>query len=76
MASLSTCHLGLWLGWEIWLNLDKDNGRIIFSNSGSFENTWMVRMLELMDTDRRGSMILLYKLTDLVPLISTCNISR
>ena len=21
MASLSTCHLGLWLGWQILLNL-------------------------------------------------------
>ena len=24
MASLSTCHLGLWLGWQILLNLVKD----------------------------------------------------
>ena len=23
MASLSTCHLGLWLGWQILLNLDE-----------------------------------------------------
>ena len=23
MASLSTCHLGLWLGWQIFLNLVK-----------------------------------------------------
>ena len=23
MASLSTCHLGLWLGWKILLNLVK-----------------------------------------------------
>ena len=23
MASLSTCHLGLWLGWQILLNLVK-----------------------------------------------------
>ena len=22
MASLSTCHLGLWLGWQILLNLN------------------------------------------------------
>ena len=22
MASLSTCHLGLWLGWQILLNLE------------------------------------------------------
>ena len=22
MASLSTCHLGLWIGWQILLNLD------------------------------------------------------
>ena len=28
MASLSTCHLGLWLGWQILLNLVK------FSTSG------------------------------------------
>ena len=29
MASLSTCHLGLWLGWQILLNLVKhlDTGR-------------------------------------------------
>ena len=25
MASLSTCHLGLWLGWQILLNLVKSN---------------------------------------------------
>ena len=25
MASLSTCHLGLWLGWQILLNLVKIN---------------------------------------------------
>ena len=23
MASLSTCHMGLWLGWQILLNLVK-----------------------------------------------------
>ena len=23
MASLSTCHMGLWLGWQILLNLRK-----------------------------------------------------
>ena len=23
MASLSTCHLGIWLGWQILLNLVK-----------------------------------------------------
>ena len=27
MASLSTCHLGLWLGWQILLNLVKDTSR-------------------------------------------------
>ena len=26
MASLSTCHLGLWLGWQILLNLVKHEG--------------------------------------------------
>ena len=25
MASLSTCHLGLWLGWQILLNLVNEN---------------------------------------------------
>ena len=25
MASLSTCHLGLWLGWQILLNLVKNH---------------------------------------------------
>ena len=25
MASLSTCHLGLWLGWQILLNLVKSS---------------------------------------------------
>ena len=25
MASLSTCHLGLWLGWQILLNIKKIN---------------------------------------------------
>ena len=24
MVSLSTCHLGLWLGWQIFLNLVKN----------------------------------------------------
>ena len=28
MASLSTCHLGLWLGWQILLNLVISNCRI------------------------------------------------
>ena len=27
MASLSTCHLGLWLGWQILLNLAATAGR-------------------------------------------------
>ena len=27
MASLSTCHLGLWLGWQILLNLVKQRGQ-------------------------------------------------
>ena len=31
MASLSTCHLGLWLGWQILLNLELRN-----VNTGSF----------------------------------------
>ena len=34
MASLSTCHLGLWLGWQILLNLvksgvDDDTRRLV-----------------------------------------------
>ena len=33
MASLSTCHLGLWLGWQILLNLVKN---ILFSSSNTF----------------------------------------
>ena len=28
MASLSTCHLGLWLGWQILLNLVKRSHRV------------------------------------------------
>ena len=28
MASLSTCHLGLWLGWQILLNLVKEQCRL------------------------------------------------
>ena len=28
MASLSTCHLGLWLGWQILLNLVKSTARV------------------------------------------------
>ena len=28
MASLSTCHLGLWLGWQILLNLVKSSRKI------------------------------------------------
>ena len=27
MASLSTCHLGLWLGWQILLNLVKPSSQ-------------------------------------------------
>ena len=29
MASLSTCHLGLWLGWQILLNLVKDGKTVL-----------------------------------------------
>ena len=29
MASLSTCHLGLWLGWQILLNLVKHHLRLL-----------------------------------------------
>ena len=32
MASLSTCHLGLWLGWQILLNLVKSLSRRRISN--------------------------------------------
>ena len=28
MASLSTCHLGLWLGWQILLNLVKSSSDV------------------------------------------------
>ena len=31
MASLSTCHLGLWLGWQILLNLVKSLADLPFS---------------------------------------------
>ena len=31
MASLSTCHLGLWLGWQILLNLVKDVAQFAIS---------------------------------------------
>ena len=34
MASLSTCHLGLWLGWQILLNLVKSLYFIITPNVG------------------------------------------
>ena len=30
MASLSTCHLGLWLGWQILLNLVKRHKKHTF----------------------------------------------
>ena len=29
MASLSTCHLGLWLGWQILLNLLQDYNKAL-----------------------------------------------
>ena len=32
MASLSTCHLGLWLGWQILLNLVKLKTSIQYNN--------------------------------------------
>ena len=32
MASLSTCHLGLWLGWQILLNLVKHQIRLYNNN--------------------------------------------
>ena len=35
MASLSTCHLGLWLGWQIFLNLVK--GVDLFKNNLPFD---------------------------------------
>ena len=35
MASLSTCHLGLWLGWQILLNLVK-------SNLGNNTDVWIM----------------------------------
>ena len=31
MASLSTCHLGLWLGWQILLNLVKQKAHVVTS---------------------------------------------
>ena len=34
MASLSTCHLGLWLGWQILLNLVKYLKSILRKKSG------------------------------------------
>ena len=34
MASLCTCHLGLWLGWQILLNLVKTPMQRIFRRHG------------------------------------------
>ena len=34
MASLSTCHLGLWLGWQILLNLWGRVALDLFYSSG------------------------------------------
>ena len=33
MASLSTCHLGLWLGWQILLNLVKSIARYSYTTT-------------------------------------------
>ena len=40
MASLSTCHLGLWLGWQILLNLVKQGCSVLRTVSplSSFKN--------------------------------------
>ena len=32
MASLSTCHLGLWLGWQLLLNLVKRRNNMATSH--------------------------------------------
>ena len=42
MASLSTCHLGLWLGWQIFLNLVKscNDCEIQWSHNGQREVLW------------------------------------
>ena len=37
MASLSTCHLGLWLGWQILLNLVKHGELRLNSQMGFYQ---------------------------------------
>ena len=41
MASLSTCHLGLWLGWQILLNLVKLQLKSVMQNEET-QNCWGV----------------------------------
>ena len=36
MASLSTCHLGLWLGWQILLNLVKCTSSGFYAHTKSY----------------------------------------
>ena len=41
MASLSTCHLGLWLGWQILLNLVKLAADRLYSHTINCWAQWL-----------------------------------
>ena len=41
MASLSTCHLGLWLGWQILLKIIYENGLYHHACKASNHQDWL-----------------------------------
>ena len=49
MASLSTCHLGLWLGWQILLNLVKSIDADPVSHPDDMPSTAAVEPVERPD---------------------------
>ena len=50
MASLSTCHLGLWLGWQILLNLVKS----LSQSDNSFLQLILTRVMRMLLDDLVG----------------------
>ena len=53
MASLSTCHLGLWLGWQILLNLVKSSSA--WPPSSAIRRVGAVEEVDDEDANRRSS---------------------
>ena len=75
MASLSTCHLGLWLGWQILLNLVKYETAVITlrNNFGPKRSVMMERFRQR--AQRPGESVREY-ITALHELVANCNFGQ